>query len=151
MTTKTQYEQIQLNPRLPNRVHVVDEKRKQFVMTMEQAVKACHAYNSQIAFSEQFQNLLSYVAEWWDARTNAVSRALITVRDTGLLLVLVQRKTELDLELESDVTSLVSDVINDERFNLIRLEVLALPACEPDEVTSFVDPRVTVELNLDAK
>ena len=61
-TTKTRYDLITINPFLPNRVHIVDENRKQFVLTMEQAVKACHAYNSQIIFRDQFEALLSFVA-----------------------------------------------------------------------------------------
>lgn len=149
MTTQTRYDLVTLNPCLPNRVHVVDEQRRRVVMTMEQAVRACHAYEKQILFRDQFDALLSHLAGWWFKRADKVSRAIVTVRESGLLLVLVQSQVELDIQLEADITELVSDVINDSRFELIRLDALSLPACELDDVTSFADPSHTLELAIE--
>ena len=86
-TTRTAYELIKLQPGLPNRIHVVNEQREKLVLTMEQAIKACHAYESQLKFQHQFETLLSFLAEWWFERAERVARAMVTVRDTGLLLV----------------------------------------------------------------
>jgi hypothetical protein len=151
MPTKTSFELIKLSPQIAGRVQISDASRQHYILTMDQAVKACHAYNSQYVFSDQFDSLLAHLVSWCSNRKEVVSRGIMTVRDNGILFVLVQKNLRLDANLESDVSDLMHEIINDSRFSLIRLEVLSLPSCDPEEVTSFVDPKVSFELDLNAK
>ena len=153
MTTESNstYDVITLTPGQKCRVHVVDQSRTNLVMTMEQAVRACHAYESQLTFQHQFETLLDYLAQWWSDRKSRISKAWVTVRDTGLLFVVVQQEVELDQALEDDVTELVSSIIRNQGFGLIRLEAITLPQCDKDGFSSFVHSNATVELALIAE
>lgn len=152
MTTesKSTFDVITLTPGTKCRVHVVDASRSNLVMTIEQAVRACHAYESQLKFQHQFETLLDRLGQWWEQRRAKIEKAWVTVRDTGLLFVVVQKEVQLDQSLEDDVTCLVSEVLCSEDFSLIRLEAITLPRCEGDGVSSFVNSKATVELALNA-
>ena len=77
---------------------------------------------------------------------------VITVRDGGLLFLVVRREAEYEREFEDALTDLDAEIACDEEFDLIRLSVLALPHCPPEAMQSFLgDDNVTLGFQVDGE
>ena len=88
---------------------------------------------------------MAHLCRWTQEHVSDVESGYITVRDGGLLFLVVRRDTEYDRDFEDALTDLVSVVACDADFDLIRLSVLALPQCPPDAMQSFLsDDGVTL-------
>lgn len=119
-------------------VRVILPDRHIMVMPIEAAVQACGAFKDQIVFRDQFQLLLDRLAEWIQQRPSAVESAYLTVRDSGLLFVVVLKGRSYDPSFEDQLTDLDLQIANDSDYSLIRLNVLALPGVCEESVRSFL-------------
>jgi hypothetical protein len=124
---------------------VVPEDQDRFVLTIEEAVKACRAYERTRSFENQFNILLRRLAHWIDEHRDLVRIGYLTVRDAGLLFLVVTKAAEYDRKLEDDLTDLDLEVANDPNLDLIRLSVLAIPPTGPEAIRSYLSPGFTLQ------
>lgn len=62
----------------------------------------------------------------------------MTVRHSAFLLLIVQNHEAFNQDLEDSLTDLDLSIAQDEDYNLIRLNVLALPKASRDSIDSFL-------------
>ena len=82
--------------------------------------------------------LLQGLAEWIHTRVDMLSDAYLTVRDAGLLFVVVRKIRRYDSDFEDKLTDLDVEVANNPDYNLIKMDVLALPNSSDESIKSFV-------------
>lgn len=117
-------------------VHAGDDR---FLFTVQEAVNACGMWNKMAEFQGQMKLLTERLEGWVAARKNAVKEAFLTVKaGGGLLFLVVMAGREYDAVLESDLTELDIEVANHPEFNLLRLNVLAIPDSTPECVEAFL-------------
>jgi hypothetical protein len=138
MATKTQ-PFIRLSHRDHDaRVQVETEEEDRFVLTVGAAIQACKAFGEYEEFTRQFRKLQATLSSWVKDHAADVAEAYLTVRDAALLFLVVQSGEAFRQELEDSLTDLDLAVAQDEEFNLIRLQVLALPRASEESVRSFL-------------
>lgn len=116
-----------------------------FVKTIQEAVEACRASERQIDFHDQFKELLPKLKKWLNTKQDKVERAFLTVRDKGLLFIVIRKEKHYDDEFTTQLIDLDWKIAHDSNFSIIDLEVLALPDCDPDNFNSFCDPTYTLK------
>jgi hypothetical protein len=125
-------------------VRITPPDRDLMVLSVKEAVEACRAFNDQIAFKDQFDQLLDRLGAWIKARQEKISQVFITTRDAGLLLLVVTKFAGYDADFEAELTELDMEIANDADFSLIPLGVLAIPTCPPDSVHSFLSRKMAL-------
>lgn len=121
-------------------VYVDAPKGDVFLMTVQHAVMACGAFGRWADFQTQMRQLMERLGKWMDERREKVREAHLTVRGSGLLFLVVSKSEHYDGELEDSLTEIDIEIANDDDFNLIKMEVLAIPD-SPEECTkSFLGP-----------
>ncbi len=120
------------------KVLIETEQQDRFMLTLHAAIRACQAFSHMDEFTEQFTNLHAKVSAWVATQDHHVSKAFLTARDSAILLLLVQKSPSFDQELEDSLTDLDIEIAQDEEFNLIRLNILALPMASEDSINSFL-------------
>ena len=122
------------------------------LMATAEAARACGAYEERKRFQTQFEELMARLCRWSQEHAPDVESAFITVRDGGLLFLVVRREAEYERDFEDALTDLDSEIARDEEFDLIRLSVLALPHCPPEAMQSFLgDDNVTLGFQVDGE
>ena len=99
---------------------------------------ACEAFSHRDEFVSQFRKLQAKLTSWYESHEQAIAKAYLTVRDSAILLLIVQNSPAFDQELEESLTDLDISVAQDEEFGLIRLNVLALPTASEESIQSFL-------------
>ena len=102
-----------------------------------------------VIFKDQFDLLVSHLAEWLRDRRSDIRDAYLTVCDTGLLFVVVRNSREYERDFEDSLTDLDIEIANDSAYDLIRMDVLALPDVSEDSVRSFLASGRTFKYQLD--
>lgn len=120
------------------RVKVILPGSDIMVLQMDAAVQACRAFHKQVIFGDQLKMLLQGLAEWIHTRVDMLSDAYLTVRDAGLLFVVVRKNRPYDSDFEDNLTDLDVEVANNPDYNLIKMDVLALPNSSDESIKSFV-------------
>lgn len=138
MATHARRSAIQLRFGENDRVVVTPENEDRFALTMDEAVKACRAWESHQRFERQFRILIDVLKEWVQRHHDRVSQAHVTIRDGGLLFLVVMRKSHHDETLDESLTELDIEIANDPDLDLIRLSVLAIPNASEDNIASFL-------------
>lgn len=134
------------------RVKVVLPGSDIMLLQMDAAVQACRAFHKQVIFGDQLKMLLQGLAEWIDSRIDQLSDAYLTVRDAGLLFVVVRKGRQYDSDFESKLTDLDVEVANDSDYNLIKMDVLALPNSSNESINSFVSNKsFTFKFNINGE
>lgn len=129
-------------------VKIVPPDNDIMVVSINAAVEACCAFREQIRFRDQFDNLLSYLAGWVENHKSKMASAYLTTRDSGLLFLIEQKEAAYDDAINEALTELDLAIANDDDFNLIRLNVLALPRTTPEGIQSFLSPQLQAEYQL---
>lgn len=137
-------------------IMVTPEDQDRFFITVEQAIEACVASKAQkpniiMRFEKQYNALLNRLANWAEDHRSKITNAYLTVRDSDVLFVVVQREPVYDRALEDDLTALDMEVARDEAFGLIRMNVLGLPFVADDGDTAFLVPDRVLEYRLSAE
>jgi len=122
------------------------EDRDKFIKTVDEAIAACRAYEYKGKFKGQFNKLISQLRNWAISRQDKVEKAFLTVRDSGLLFLVVRKSIPYDDDFENELIHLDAEVANSSSFSEIDLEVLALPNCGKDNYGSFCYPDYTVNI-----
>ncbi len=127
---------------------IVPPDRDVMVMPIEMAIKACRAFNDQVRFTDQFRHLVDHLGSWVGVHKADVSSAYLTLRDSGLLFLVVSRGSQFNGALEQSITDLDIEVAQDEDYNLIRLGVHVLPECDDESIQSFLSRQMAMELKV---
>ena len=89
---------------------------------------------------KELKELLGYLADWLKVYVEKVQKAILTVGDGGLLLLIVRNQIKFDDEFEGEVVELDWKVANSSRFQSMSLNIVPLPKCSDDDAMSFADP-----------
>ena len=147
MPTATQrMEPIRLNYAEKDRQVVLlprDEDR--YVLTVEEAIAACRAGKEQERFRSQFKGLLNRLGQWVTDHESKIHKAYVTIRNEGILFLVVRRSTQYDGEFSDRLSDLDIEVANEDSLNLVQLNVLALPNVTIEACTSFLNPELVFE------
>jgi hypothetical protein len=130
-----------------NFITVIPEDEELFYLTVDKAIQACRAYNYTSAFSNQFQKLLDKLAQWIHVNKNEIESAFLTVRDAGLLFLVVRNSKKYNGQFEDKLTELDIEVAQDKNFDKIKLSVLAIPQVDFEQISSFLNPQASLRYN----
>jgi len=90
-------------------------------------------------FSSQLSDLLDLLGRWVEDRRDRIKAAFVTVRPGGdILLLVMQKDIPFDEQLSSELTQLDIDVANNEAYELIDFDVLAIPAVSRKSADAFL-------------
>lgn len=130
---------IQLHYRDGNsHVLIETEEQDRFVLTVHAAIEACRAFGKANQFNQQFKDMKAKLSGWIAAHEQDISEAYLTVRDGAILFLVVQRAEAFDQSLVDSLTELDLSIAQDESFNLLRLNALALPRASLHSIESFL-------------
>jgi hypothetical protein len=145
MLSQKKTQPIQLHYGDDSKVVVVPEDEDRFVTSCQEAANACRAYNEQAMFYKQFDDrLLPLLGQWVHQHAAQASKAYLTVREDGLLFVVVLRSTHYDRVVEDALTELDVRVATSAELDMIAMDVLAVPAASQRAYTSFLTPDKTL-------
>ena len=119
-----------------------DEDR--FCIAVDRVIRACQTEIKREDFERKFRLLLRKLAIWISSHSNLLSKACLTIRDQGLLFLVVRKDLRLDENLSDSLTALDIEIAQDPQLQEIRLSVLALPATSDEGIASFLVPGETL-------
>jgi len=128
-------------------VVVTPKDNDRFVITVEAAIQACEAQQRPVRFRNQMEALLARLGQWLLEHRAEVKTGIVTVRNTDLLFIAVQRNSHYDRDLEDSLTDLDMEIAKDAEFDLVRLAVLAVPPMSQAGMSSFVCPQYAMAYN----
>lgn len=131
-------------------VRIVPPDRDVMAMPIEMAIEACRAFRSQIRFKDQFDLLVNRLAAWIGQWRSELAAAYLTIRDFGLLFLVVTRSKEFHSQIEEAVTDLDLEIAQDDDYDLIRLAMHVLPICDPELVQSFLSRDMALQFNVNS-
>jgi hypothetical protein len=120
------------------KVFVEAENHDRFMMSINEAARACQRATQTGAYKEQCQELLRRLARWLLGRQDKVETAFVSIQEADLLFVVVQKTATYDEDLEEALTDLDIEVANSSEFDLLRLDVQALPSVSEQGCRAFV-------------
>lgn len=129
------------------KVLVEDADEDRFFMTVQEAIDACKVYEraKQPMFRKQFNMLLDFLGGWSYMRRNKLEKVFLTIRDAGLLFLVVTKRKTYDENFEEELTRLDLEIAHSEDFSEILLSVQSLPLCNQSNYDSFCYPERTLE------
>jgi len=122
------------------------EEEGRYFTTVEEAIRACRAYDKSVRFKITFEALAGHLIMWAAQRQDRIKRAFLTVQDRGLLFLVVTNGKKYDDSFEDELTTLDVQVANSDDFSDIELDVQSLPDCSADNFSSFCHPGSTIQL-----
>jgi hypothetical protein len=111
---------------------------EKFLLTVQEAIKACGAFSKMAQFQTQMKELTDHLSKWVNDRKATVRDAYLSVKGSGLFFMVVMAGKEFNPELEEELTTLDIEIANSEDFDLLRVDVLAIPDGPPECVDSFL-------------
>lgn len=146
MKTKAAVKPIQLKfEDAGRRVVVTPDDNDRYLLTVEQAILACNLMERVSGFQPRFEKMLSRLAAWLSDSRGAVDSAYVTIRDAGLLFLVVRKNTEYDREFEDALTELDLAVARDRDTSGITISMLALPKCSNASISGFLHPDYSLQ------
>ncbi len=109
-----------------------------FLVAVADAARACRAFEQAAQFGSQFNDLLDHLGVWIGAHKSQIHRAHLLVRQSDILFLVTQRAAEFDRALVDELTQLDLEIANSEVFDLIDMEVLAIPPVSDVARTAFL-------------
>jgi ribosome recycling factor len=82
------------------------------------------------------------------SETPIFSSAYLTLRDSGLLFLVVIRGKEFNSDVEQAITDLDLEIAQDNDYSLIRLGVHVLPECDRENILAFLSRQMVIELKV---
>lgn len=138
---------IQLDCSKKGKVVVTPQEQDRFVLTVQQATAACLGIMPILQYREQFvEGLMPKLIGWLEDHRKQIHKAFLTIRDGGLMLLVVRNKAEFDREFTDELTTFDMEVAQDAGLSAIRLDVLALPKVSDKGAMSFMSPGRIKEL-----
>lgn len=147
VASKQQYIPLKWSEKDHKMVVVEDKDKDRFCLTLEAAIAACKAYDTKkrALVRNQFDNLLNFLGDWCYKRRKKLAKVFLTIRDAGLLFLVITNRKTYDEEFENELTNLDIKVAHEDSFSEICLSVQALPLCDAANYDSFCHPERTLE------
>ena len=138
MAVATQQDRIILSfHQVGRRVVVEPENNDKFVTTAREAAAACQRHQEIKAFVAQLRKVMNRLA-WIVAHPSDIQGAFLTVRDGGLLFLLIRNSVPYNGGLETALTKLDLEIANSDEFDLLQLNALALPKSSDVSYRTFL-------------
>lgn len=84
--------------------------------------------------------LILPIRGWCSARADRISDCHLVMRRGEIVVYIIQREQRFDFALMRELSTLTMQLIERDW----PVDTKLLPACTPDELTAFIDPRQTV-------
>ena len=136
-TTKTSTIHLDEQANPEGRVLVTAQDEDRFCVTCAQAVAACKMHISQKVWFGELDALLVKVRDWATQNATQVCAVYASPREGHIVLFVVPRSKQYDLDLGSKLTDL--DVALSQHFQVIEAEVMQVPGNTPQELATFVN------------
>ena len=137
MTQQTETPYIQLDYKKDGSVVVTPKDQDRFVISVQEAVTACKDITQVRQFGKY---LLSMLTKWLQDNRAKARKAFLTVRDGGLLFLVIRKEAKYDAQFTDALTELDVAIARDANLNMIQLDVLALPDVSDEGARSFLSP-----------
>jgi hypothetical protein len=98
-----------------------------FLIAARELANACGLHQQIVEVNAQVRDLWSRLTKWLGDQIPKVAQARMFPRGGRMFFLVVMNSTSFDGDLESALTDLDLEVANDERFDLLKLDVLAIP------------------------
>lgn len=109
-----------------------------FVLTAQDAVRACRAWDKSVQFQRQFEDLLTRLSRWISDNRGDISIAKLNVRENDILFVVTQAVVKRNDHLADQLTDLDLEISGSPSFDLISLNVLSLPLVDAESAAAFL-------------
>ena len=142
---QVKYERIRrarLSSSRAGRYSSIPEDHETFRELQDKAKEVLQIASEFTKFTEQFQSLLNLLGKWAKENRSQLKKVYLTIRDSDLLFLVIQKRNCLDIEFEDRLSDLDLEVANNLEFDQIRLNVMALPNMSEDGTESFLAPYV---------
>ena len=96
-------------------------------------------------FQIQFKETINLLAVWIKKNTKHIAKAYLTIRDAGLLFVIIQKGIKYNGKFEDTLTALDLKIANQKTLSDIKLNVMALPNTTRDVYETFLSPEYTLK------
>lgn len=110
----------------------------EFILDFDDIVRASRIATSQKDFLQQYSDLLEHTNRWLHSQSEKVDRAYLSLGLGKVDFVVFQKGTRFDREFDESLVELDIEIANRSEFDLIQLDVLALPNCPDEDAASFV-------------
>ncbi len=123
------------------------EDNDRFSLTVEEAIEACEVYDKEgrALFRKQFKELLNFLGNWSYGQREKIHKVSVTVRDKGLLFLVIANSKKYDADFDELLTKLDLHIATSGDFSEIKLSVQDLPYCDENNYSSFCNPEFTLE------
>lgn len=141
---KTALQPLWLDFRSEQKVVVVPEDEDRFVVTSQEAARACRRVANEQEWKTEFNSFLTNVHNWCKKHSQSIDGAYLSFGDEGLKLFLATNGDEYDFSLDDDVAKLGVDLTN--TFPGCPVDVLHVPHTSLKELRSFFSPSTAIQL-----
>jgi len=121
-------------------VHAEDEDR--FLMTCEDAARACKRHMSVVEWKNEFTRLLAHLRKWIEPRKNLVEACYAAFQDGELIIFMLPNSHTFDLGLATEIAELEYSLPAE--FSECNCEVKQVPAASTASLTGFMNPESSV-------
>ena len=126
------------------RVVIALEDQHRLAATVDEVIHACRMRQKSEDVSQVLNDLWQALASWCGQHAEKIKAAFCTVRDSGLLFVVVAKGVAFDRDLQDELVDLEIQIARDEQYEQLQLTTLALPNCQPEGYWSFLNPSFCV-------
>ena len=127
------------------KIIIVPDDDYRFTQTVDEAIRACQSIKTTADFQIQFKKTLNLLAVWIKKNTKHIAKAYLTIRDAGLLFVIIQKGIKYNGKFEDTLTALDLKIANQKTLSDIKLNVMALPNTTRDVYETFLSPEYTLK------
>lgn len=128
---------------------VTPSDQDRFVVKVGKAIELLRQHDRQENFKSQFNLLIKELASWLGKHSGRWERAFLTAGENTLRFIVVRKQVKCEGDLTDSLSDLGVEIANDPDLDLIKLTTRALPLVANEELQSFLDPSLTIELNGD--
>lgn len=109
-----------------------------FMLSVDEAIASCRFGDQLRQFIEQVGGVTDRLDAWLLQHRGKIDRAYLHIGRDGLDFIAVQRGMAMDPEIQDSLTELDLEIAHNQAFDLIRMDVTALPYCSENASSSFV-------------
>ncbi|AWM38709.1 hypothetical protein GobsT_31000 [Gemmata obscuriglobus] len=145
-TTSQSVSPIRLNSQAKDKRIWVElrDGEEELLWTVDQILTACRAYNQTVSLADvdrPVRELWKVLNAWCVSQSDAIKTAYLQPTGNGrLLFLVVQPATGFDQELTDALTELDMDIANDDRFELVKMDVRLVTPMSQEQVDAMLRP-----------
>lgn len=109
-----------------------------FYVAIADAARACLSVDKMKEFAPRFRAFLQVLEQWVAANKARIKSAHLTIRERDMLFLVMQREQEFDPGLSDALTDLDMAIAQNPEYQMIDMEVLAIPAVGERSMKAFL-------------